>query len=393
MFKKSSTSKNLIILDIGTQFLKALALEIDRDDRAGILHDWVREKTTNDLEKLYPVCKKAIDKLKKKTGIKGKQLFLGINCGIAQSVSTTFCFKRENPQQKIDSTELKNLVQKAQWKAFDRIRKVFALETGLLETDTKLINANIISIKVDDKKTANPLGFQGKTICLSIFNTYTSSHCLEKLTKLISRLGLELIGINSPSYALFNCLDLNDSSNKDVLIIDIGGKITEIGLIKNKGEVIEAKSFNLGGQAFTKTIADFLGLERNEAEAIKIKYSKGGVGSDAKRKLQKLLASDISSWLAGVIIVLDDFLKKHKTLPSKILLCGGGSNLPGIKKALKQRGDFQIKLISPKEIIKIENKTKLDNIPCLALAELASKSIKETEFSPILKRVIKLIQE
>lgn len=393
-FKKNfekRKGKNLIVLDIGTEFLKALFLEVDRQEEKGILRNWVKEPFT-DLENIYPVCQKVIDKLEKKTGIKAEQLFLGIGGEIVNGTSTTICYKRENPQEKIDLPELKYLVQKNQWKAFDKIRKHFVLEAEFSEAEVKLVNAHIIDIKIDGNSLTNPLGFQGKTLCLSIFNTYTSAGWLDNLVKLASQLELELLGINSLSYALFHCLDLG-GLNESVLIIDIGGKITELTLVKNRGEVVETRSFNLGGEIFTKTLSDFLELGKQEAERVKIKYSKGEISSEAKKKIDKLFSSNISSWSAGVRVVLDEFLKKYKALPSKIFLCGGGSSLPGIEQVLKREGNFKIKSILPREIVKIENKTKLQDIPCLALANLALDTFETTEFSSTLKRAVRLVQD
>lgn len=389
---KKSRSKNLIVLDIGSQFLKALFLEIDREEEKGILRSWVKEKVINDLEKLYPLSRKAVNRVEKKAGIKAGQIFLGIGEEIIRGTSTTFCYKRENPEQKIDLAELKYLVQKIQRKAFEKIRKRFNSETGLPETEARLVTAHIINIKIDGNSFANPLGFQGENLCLSIFNSYTSVRWLEALVKLSSRLGLELLGINSPSYALFHCLNLQDLPDEDALIIDIGGKITEIALIKNGGEVVETRSFNLGGEVFTRTISDFLELGLDEAETLKIKYSKGEISPRAKKKLEELFSPIVSSWSGGVRIVLDEFLKKYKSLPRKVFLCGGGSGLLEIQEVLKKRGNFQIKLLSPREIVKIENKTKLQDIPCLALANLALEFPEATEFSSTLKRVVRLIQ-
>lgn len=282
---KKPRARNLVVLDIGTQFLKALFLEVDKEKEKGILRNWIKEKIDDDLEKLYPVCKKAIDKLEKKTGIKAEQVFLGIGRDIVKGTSTTLCYRRERPNQKISLPELKNLVQKVQWKAFDKIRKTFSFETNFPESEVKLINAGIIDIKIDSNTIANPLGFQGKNICLTIFNTYTAVRWLDDLAKLASRLDLEWLGLNCPSYALFHCLKSENYLNGDILIIDVGAKITEITLIKNKGELVETRSFNLGGYLFTMTLIDFLESGFNEAETIKIKYSKGEVGFRAKRKI------------------------------------------------------------------------------------------------------------
>jgi len=389
---KKRQGRNLVVLDIGSQFLKALFLEVDKDEEKGILRNWIKEKTIADLENSYPACQEVIAKLEKKTGLKAEQIFLGISGEIIKGISTTFCYKRENPNQKIDLPELRYLVQKFQWKAFEKIRKRFALETELPEAEVKLVNARIVNIKIDNHSIPNPLGFRGENICLSIFNTYISSKWLEVLGKLSSKLGLELIGISPFSYALFHCLDLEKASKGDILIIDVGGKITEITLIKNQGEIIETKTFQLGGEIFTKTLADFLELETNEAEKIKIKYSKGEISSEVKRKLEKLFASNIFSWGEGIEIVLDEFLKKYESTPREIFLCGEGSNLPDIKKVLNKKKDLQVKFILPQAIIRIENKTKFKNVPCLALANLALEELEATEFSSALKRVVRLIQ-
>lgn len=384
--------KNLIVLDIGSQFLKALFLEVDKQEEKGILRSWAREKVVGDLENLYPVCQRAINKIEKKAGIKGEQLFLGVGGESIKGISTTLCYKREKPGQKVDLPELKYLIQKIQQQAFDKIRKKFGLETELPETQTSLISAHIINIKIDGNPISNPLGFQGRSLCLTIYNTYASVKWLEDLLKLSSQLGLELIGISPPSFALFHSLDLENLSSEDVLIIDVGGRLTEVTLIKKKGEAVETKSFNLGGRVFTKVISEFLELGLNEAELVKIKYSKGEISTKARRKIEKLLSPNISSWSAGIRVVLDEFLRKYKSLPRKIFLCGGGSNLPGIEKVLKGGRDFQIKFISPRNFVKIENKTKLEDIPCLALAELALESPEATEFTSTLKRALRLIQ-
>jgi cell division ATPase FtsA len=391
-FNKDFKNKNLIVLDIGSQFIKTLFLKIDNEERKGILLAWTKEHFVDDFEKLYLNCRKAIQKVEKKTGCKAEEIFIGIGGNILRGTSTTFCYKREEPREKIDLTELKYFIQKTQWKAFEKIRKEFGLESGFPETDVRLVSTHIINIKVDNSYLESPLGFQGHSVCLSIFNNYTSLGWLEDLVRLAARLELRLVGINSSAYALVNCLGLDHFLKDDILIIDIGGKFTEVTLIKRGGEAIETRNFNLGGHLFTKTTADFLGLKTEEAELVKIKYSKEEVSFEAKKKIEKLFSQNINSWLGGIKVVLDDFCKKYKVLPSRIFLTGGGSGLSGIKEILKKKSGFKIDMISLGEITKIRNKTKFEEIPSLCLAVLATESPEASEFSAILKRALRLIQ-
>ena len=163
-------------------------------------------------------------------------------------------------------------------------------------------------------------------------------------------------------------------------------------MVKNKGEVIDIKNFNLGGHLFTETLSEFLSLSLDDAEMVKTKYSRGEISDSAKEKLDKLFSSNISSWFGGIKVVLNDFYENYKSTPNNVLLCGGGSFLPGMGEILRKRGGFKIKIISPGEITKITNKTKLQDISSLALASLATESPKSNEFYSLLKRAIRLIQ-
>ena len=389
-FKKDFKNKNLIALDIGSQFVKALLLEIDAEGKKSLL-SWAREKSFNDFEKLLSSCQKAINRIEKKTGVRAEEIFFGTGGDLLKGVSTTFCYKRENPEEKIDLAELRNIVQKTQWRAYDVIRKKFSAESGLPETEVRLVNACVVDIKIDDEHIPNPIGFEGENICLTIFNNYASRENLEALLRLAGELDFELKGINSQSYALFYGLGVG-SFRDDVLIIDVGGKVTDVVLVKEKGGVIDIKNFNLGGYLFTKTLSEFLGLNLDDAELIKTKYSKGEVSDSAKQKLDKLFSSNISSWFGGIKVVLDDFFENYGSAPKNILLCGGGSLLPGMEEILKKRGGFKTKIISSGEITMINNKTKLQDVSSLALSALAAESPEQNEFHSLLKRAIRLIQ-
>jgi len=391
-FFKKDFKNFLIVLDIGSQFVKALLLETNEEEKRGTLLGWAREKSFNDFEKLFLSCRKAIDRIERKTGIHAGEIFLGLGGDLLRGASTTFCYKRENPKEKIDLPELKNLVQKTQWRAYDKLRKDFSAETGLAETEMRLVNACVVDISIDGTHVPNPIGFEGENISLTIFNNYASREALEDFMRLSSELNLKLRGVNSQSYALFHGLEIGNHKEDEVIIIDVGGKVTDVILVKDKGGVIDIKSFNLGGHLFTRTLSEFLGLTIEDAEIVKTKYSKGEVSISAKEKLEKLFHPNTSSWFSGIKVVLEEFFKNYNSAPNNVLLCGGGSLLPVMEEILKKKGKFKTRLVSPKEIVKIKNKTKFQDVSSLALAALALDSSEANEFSSILKRAIRLVQ-
>ncbi|MCX6730067.1 MAG: hypothetical protein NT058_01025, partial [Candidatus Portnoybacteria bacterium] len=254
--------KSVIVLDIGTQFIKASILGND--------NFFVREGYAKNA---FNVCQKVVKKDFKKLRTKSREILLGLNNDILNGKAITLCFKRENPHEQIDLIELKNLIQKIEWKAFDDIKQELLKETELKNSEAKLVNAHLVDIKVDGHSNLNPIGISGESICISVYNTYTSIQKFNYLEKFITDLKFKLTEMVPISFALFNYLNLEKSEKSNALIVDIGSKITEVTLIKNGGEMIETKSFHLGGQAFSRVLAEFLSSNEGSGELIKIKYS------------------------------------------------------------------------------------------------------------------------
>lgn len=145
--------------------------------------------------------------------------------------------------------------------------------------------------------------------------------------------------------------------------MDIGGGTTDIALVNNGG-VEGAKMFAIGGRAFTKRIAQVAGVSFEKAEEMKLAYSAGTLGARGVKSVQEAVLGDIEVWLSGVELSLSEF-NKVDHLPSKILLCGGGTGLPEVVTALK--GDWYNRLpfarrpsvshLSPAEVEKVIDKT------------------------------------
>ncbi len=362
--------RNVIVLDIGTQYVKAKLSDV-----------FVRENCSEDI---FSSCKKAVKKILKESKIKSEDILLGVNNNILKGKTTTLCLKRENSHNKIDTAELKYLIQKLEWKALDNIRKEFRDETECKDTEIKIIDAFITDIKIDNKTVEDPIGEPGQNICLSVYNIYAPMQVLEGLEKLVDDLKMNLLGIIPNAYALYRYLSSDKLQKSGALIIDIGGKLTEITLIKSNGEIIDTKNFHLGGQIVSQALANFLNLKSEDIEDIKAQY-RNGISTETKKKMDKLFIPSTSFWFKGFKIILKDFSEKYDSLPNKIFLCGGGSKMPFIESNLKKEKSLKI--------LNIEESDDNKNLSCIALDQLSSNLLEEKNiFSPILKRVIKLIQ-
>ncbi len=409
-----ASSDYALAIDIGTEFVKALVFKRVEDGQKGMVIGFgqARQRLGNmtsgavsNIEGVIETCDRAIIEAEEMAKVRNiRQAVVGIAGELVKGTTTTVHYERARPEIRIDLPELKNIIQKVQWKAFDRIRKQLAWETGYNEIDVKLINAAIVQVKIDGYRIANPLGFQGRDVSISVFNAYSPMVHLGALQKIADELDLDLISIAAEPYAIAQSMSTYSDPDFGAIIIDIGGGTTDIALVRNGG-LEGTVMFALGGHAFTKRLAVALRVSFDEAEKIKLKYSVDQLSPEISQKINMLFREDCDVWASGLEIALESFLN-YDLLPSKILLCGGGSALPGIKEILLKgewinqlpiSQDLKINYIQPRDVVNILDKTKKLTTPqMVAPMGLADFILDEPEdektLSNALGKAVKIIQ-
>jgi cell division protein FtsA len=402
-------------LDIGTEVVKALVFKIDKETGNGIVKGVGRARqglkdmqsgAVSDISGVIDNCEIAIELAKKMAGTKKvKKAIIGIAGELVKGTTTTVHYERIKPEIRIDLPELKNIIQKVQWKAFDRIRQQLAWETGHSEIEVKLINAAIVDIRIDGYRVTNPIGFQGRDVSIAVFNAYAPMIHLGALQKIAEELNLELLSIAAEPYAVARSMGIEDVTDFSAVFVDIGGGTTDIAVVRNGG-LEGTKMFALGGRAFTKRLSQELEINFEEAEILKIKYAEGKLGADISRKIEDILADDCRVWLSAVELSLNEFAETDM-LPYRFFLCGGGSGLPGIKKSLltsawSKKLPFaknpQVGFLQPRDVANIVDETQElkdpQDITPMGLANLALDLVGEEKvLSGILRRAVKMIQK
>ena len=408
-------SNYLLSLDIGTEVVKVLVFKIDGNTGNAMVRGVgkvlqklgdMQSGAVSDIAGVIQSSQQAIDLAKSMAGIKKvEQAIIGIAGELVKGTTTTVHYERIHPELRIDLPELKNIIQKVQWKAFDRIRQQLAWETGHSEIEVKLINAAIVDVRIDGYKVSNPIGFQGRDVSIAVFNAYAPMIHLGALQTIASELKLNLLNIAAEPYAVAKSMGLENTMDFNAIFIDIGGGTTDIAVVRNSG-LEGTKMFALGGRAFTKRLAQELGVGFEEAEVLKIKYAEGKLGKDVSLKIEKILDDDCKVWLSGVELSLAEF-SDADLLPYRFFLCGGGSGLPGIKKVLMSQQwskNFpfpktpQVSFLQPRDISNIIDTTGQlrdpQDITPMALANIALDLVGEEDvMAGILRRAVKIIQK
>jgi cell division protein FtsA len=403
-----------LALDIGTEVVKALVFKLDVHDKKGIIIGVGREKqdrgnmhsgAISDIHGVIQSCQKAIDRAQKHANVTNvSPTVMGVAGELVKGTTTTVHYERSNPQERIDMPELKEIIQRVQWKTFERIREQVEWEIGR-SADVKLINAAIVDVRIDGYRVTNPLNFQGKSLSISVFNAYAPMMHLGAVDTIADALNLELIRVAAEPYAVSASVGYEDILDFNGIFIDIGGGTTDIAVVRNGG-LEGTKMFALGGRAFSKRLAQALRIPFEEAEVLKMKYAYGKLPHNVAEQFSRILMQDSQVWLGGVELSLMEFAEKD-LLPANIYLCGGGSALPEIGQVLMSEAWAKklpftkrprVNFLQPKDVVNIIDQTQElhdpQDVTPMALANLVVEmSKKEKAISQILQKAMRDVQK
>lgn len=140
--------------------------------------------------------------------------------------------------------------------------------------------------------------------------------------KIFQLAGLDLEVIEIEALALIR--SLVEDPNKNDVIIDIGAKVTGINFIK-QGLLQLTRNLNIGGDTITEKIAQTLNLQITRAEQFKRDF--GISSTDFLPEAVKPVLSSIQTELKQII----DLYKTHSVSVDRLILTGGGAQMPGLK--------------------------------------------------------------
>ena len=358
-------------LDIGTEFAKALVLSVERDEdgrltgvvrgsgrqRQGLAH--MQSGTVSDIDAVVANSRDAMADAEAEAGRRPVAAVIGIAGELVKGATSTLTTRRDDPRRPLDEPELERLVRRAQDRALADAEERIRWESGVDRLDVRLVHAAIVEMTIDGYPVSNPIGFSGAQVELHVFNAFAPMVHLGALQSVADALGLQLLGVIAEPYAVATCLHPGELGDAGAVFVDIGGGTTDVALVRGGG-ISGTKMLALGGRAFTKGLAERLGLSFTDAERAKLE-----VGADGRPEVADALLEDARIWRDGVELMIGD-LAGGELLPARVLLCGGGADLPQVRSVLDEDGWWQrlpfarrpkVRFLAPDEVIGLRDTT------------------------------------
>lgn len=154
---------------------------------------------------------------------------------------------------------------------------------------------------------------------------------VEKYVKVAQTAGLTVVGIETELMSLVRSLAPVDQT---VLLIDFGARSTDIAVAKN-GQLAFSRSIPTAGEAFTRAVAQSLGVEQQQAEQYKRTYGLSGSQLEGKVKgaldpVFRLVADEMKK-------AIHFYQSEEKgEAPRSVILSGGTAGLPEAVSALSK---------------------------------------------------------
>src|SRR5213082_2549687 len=201
--------RHFTVLDIGTELIKVLVVRRDGPD--GEILGVGREPQAPaamsggaiaDLESVIHSCNRALEAAEDMAKTVPGQVVVGIAGELIKGFSSTIAYPRENPKSRVRSGEMSTMLQMVQRRALREAQHLLELERSYGELDARLVHSAITGVRIDGYPIANPMGFAGHNLDITVFNTFAPLTHISAIETVVVELDLELVAAVAQPYAI-----------------------------------------------------------------------------------------------------------------------------------------------------------------------------------------------
>lgn len=354
-------SNTLLAIDIGTINVTAVVAKNDYDNKINILgtgtapSEGINKGSIVNIDKASSCIKAAADSAKRSFGQEVDSTIVSVSGTYTKSIRSMGSINIPNGQ--ITPNEIKLVLETA-------------LYNATIVPDFEVIHVLPIYFKVDDaREVKNPLNMNGSRLDVSVYIVTAKKTALINIQSALNNANLEVNNFVLNGYASSLAVLEEEQKNLGIAVIDLGGSTSEISVFKGNS-IIFNDFLPIGSQNITKDLSIMLHTPMNAAEEVKTKYGTlfpidlndsnsvkriklptiGDEQNHSEHSLDRI-GMIIHARVEEMLIMLRDLIYKsgvHESINAGIVLTGGMSKLPGIKKLCSAVfGDIPINIANP----------------------------------------------
>jgi len=335
-------------LDIGTTKIVAMVGKKNEYGKLEILglgnakSLGVKRGVVNNITQTIQSIQSAVIEAENTSGIKIKDVVVGIAGQHIRSIQHSEYIIRENAENVISEVDIDLLINQVQ-------------KLSMLPGE-EIIHVLPQEFKIDEEAgIREPIGMYGRRLEANFHVVVGQSSSIRNAGRCVKDAGLELAGLTLEPLASANAVLSNDEKEAGVALIDIGGGTTDLAIFKD-GIIRHTYVVPFGGNVITDDIKEGCSIIEKQAELLKVKFGSawpgenrdneivsipGLRGQDPKEISLKNLSKIIHARVVEIIEMVFEQIKIYgydnprKKLIAGIVLTGGGAELNHIKQLVE----------------------------------------------------------
>lgn len=344
----------LASLDIGTTKIVCLVAEMDEGGKIYIIGhgqaktDGLRRGVVVNMEKTVKSIRKAVDDAQLVSGTEIDRVTVGIAGEHIRSLNSHGVVAIARSDNEITSQDVS--------KAINAARAI------AIPVDREIIHVIPQEFSVDEQNSIkDPVGMSGVRLEVEAHIVTASVTSAKNLYRALERCNLDIDHMVLESLALSEVLLSEEETEDGIIVVDIGGGITNISVFYN-GSIRHTAVVSLGGKNVTNDIAIGLRTSVDQAETLKIAHGAAmaamvdpeemirfstAINRPEKEVSRNVLASIIEPRVEEIFSLVAREIKKAgiSEMPAAgVVLAGGGSLLPGTVELAEQIFDMPVRI-------------------------------------------------
>jgi hypothetical protein len=207
------------------------------------------------------------------------------------------------------------------------VRKLFADEESDFrvshfgERKPETIEREMLLVTLNGYPTSRPFGRSASEIGITFYLSMIDTDFLDVVRSAVGSVWkADQIFHTFPYLSLLSTKTLIQGHADSYLILDIGGEVSELSLIRNS-VALEGFSFPLGAHSIMRDIASALGLTLPEAGSIYKAFTLGQVDKKISAQIEKVLSDIKIKWITYLHNIFENISTLY-VLPSVIVAVG-----------------------------------------------------------------------